>query len=86
MMDVSVKNKLIFFVLRMPPKHPTQESICELNREALYCQVLDEKKINIIRISNDFHDITASVWFKREDDICVTAAVNVHSSSWQTIL
>lgn len=76
MMDVSVKNKLIFFLLRMPPKHPTQESICELNREALYCQVLDEKKINIIRISNDFDDITASVWFKgEEEDICVIAAV-----------
>lgn len=59
MMDLSVKNKLIFFLLRMPSKHPTQESICELNREALYCQVLDEEKINIIRISNDFYDITA---------------------------
>lgn len=59
MMDLSVKNKLIFFLLRMPLKHCTQESICELNREALYCQVLDEEKINIIRISNDFHGITA---------------------------
>lgn len=59
MMDLSGKNKLIFFLLRMPPKHPTQESICELNREALYCQVLDEEKINIIRIFNDFYDITA---------------------------
>lgn len=58
-MDLSVKNKLIFFLLRMPPKHPTKESICELNREALYCQVLDEEKINIIQISNDLYDITA---------------------------
>ena len=76
MIDVSVKNKLIFFLLRMPPKLHTRESIFEMNREALYCQVLDENKINIIRISNDFHDITASVWFKGEDIMLCFVSVN----------
>lgn len=61
MMDVSGKNKLIFFLLRMPLKNPTPESIREPNREALYCRVLDETEIDVIRISNDFHDIPASV-------------------------
>lgn len=81
MMDVSVKHKLIFFLLRMPPEHPTQESICELNGEVLCCQVLDEKMINIIQILSDFHVIRASVGLKGEADICGMAAVNVNASS-----